>query len=68
MKVLSTLHIAGKTILALDGKVLNVDASKVIVNGKAYDFEIAYDMADNIGVAAEGLECEYVDFVITDIL
>lgn len=63
MKVLSTLHIAGKTIFALDGNVLNVDASKVRINGKAYDFEVAYDMANNIGVAAEGLKCEYVDFV-----
>lgn len=63
MKVLSVLHIPNKTILTLDGEVLGLNANKVVINGKEYDFDVAYDLKNTIGVAADGLKCESVDFI-----
>ena len=63
MKVKNILHIPNKTILTLEGDVLDRNAGKVVINGKEYDFDIAYDMKNTIGVAAEGLKCDTVDFV-----
>ena len=42
-----------KTLLTLDGDILNIDASKVIIDGEKYDFDIAYDMKNTIGVNIE---------------
>ena len=63
MKVLSTLHVPNKTILTLDENVLKQNANKVIVNGKEYDFDIAYDMDNTIGIPEDNLNCEEVFFV-----
>ena len=63
MKVLSILHVPNKTILTLDGDILKQNASKVIVNGKEYDFDIAYDMDNTIGISKDNLNCEEVFFV-----
>lgn len=62
MKVLSKLNIAGKTILTLDGDVLKTNASKVLINGKEYDFDIAYDMKNTIGIRANITDVEDVEF------
>lgn len=63
MKVLSKLNIAGRTLLTLDGDILSVDASKVVVDGKEHDFDIAYDMKNTIGIKVLDIESEEVDFV-----
>lgn len=48
-----------KTLLTLDGDILNIDASKVIIDGEKYDFDIAYDMKNTIGVNIETVHEEY---------
>lgn len=63
MKVLSILHIPNKTILTLDGDILNLNASKVVINEKEYDFDIAYDMKNTIGISVGDLKCEVVNFI-----
>ena len=63
MKVLSILHVPNKTILTLDGDILKQNANKAIVNGKEYDFDIAYDMDNTIGLSEADLNCEEVFFV-----
>lgn len=63
MKVISKLNVAGKTLLTLDGDILNIDASKVIIDGEKYDFDIAYDMKNTIGVNIETVNEEVVEFL-----
>lgn len=63
MKVLSKLNVATKTILTLDGDVLGLDASKVIINGEQYDFDIAYDLKNTIGINGSIEDCNEVTFM-----
>ena len=44
MKIVNKLNVAGRILLMLDGDVLEVNASKVIVDGLEYEFDIAYDV------------------------
>lgn len=62
MKVKSKLNIPNRTILTLDGDVANIMASKVVVGGKEYEFDIAYDMKNTIGIKAEIADCEEIEF------
>lgn len=62
MKVLNRLNIAGRTILTLDGNVLKTNASKVLINGKEYDFDIAYDMKNSIGIKEDITDVDNVEF------
>lgn len=63
MKVISKLKVAGRILLTLDGDILSMDASKVIVDGKEYDFDIAYDMENTIGVKTDDVIGDVVRFV-----
>lgn len=63
MKVLSKLNIAGRTLLTLDGDILSVDASKVVVDGKEYDFDIGYDMKNTIGIKVSDINSDEIEFV-----
>lgn len=63
MEVLSKLSIAGRTLLTLDGDILSVNATKVLVDGKKYDFDIAFDMKNTIGIKADKVEGNIVEFV-----
>lgn len=63
MKVISKLKVAGQILLTLDGDILSMDASKVIVDGKEYDFDIAYDMENTIGVKTDDVIGDVVRFV-----
>lgn len=62
MKIVSKLSIAGRTLLTLDGDILDIDANKVIIGGKEYDFEIAFDMKNTIGVNVDTINEDVVDF------
>ena len=63
MKIMSKLIVGNKTILSLDGDVLNNNSKTVIINGKAYYFDIAYDMKNTIGINEIIDECNEVQFV-----
>lgn len=63
MKVLSKLNIAGRTLLTLDGDILDMNASKVLVDGKEFDFDIAYDMKNTIGIKVSNINSDEVQFV-----
>ena len=63
MKVLSKLRIAGRTLLTLDGDILNTSSSKIRVDGKEYDFDIAYDMKNTIGIKTDSVISDIVEFV-----
>lgn len=63
MKVLSKLSIAGRTLLTLDGDILNTSSSKIRVDGKEYDFDIAYDMKNTIGIKTDSVISDIVEFV-----
>lgn len=65
MKILSKLSVAGRTLLTLDGDILSLDTSKVLVDGKEYDFDIAYDMKDTIGIKTDSVMGGYVEFIGT---
>lgn len=62
MKVVSRLNISNKTIITLDGDVLNVNEEKAIINGKNYPYTIAYDMENTIGIDAQLGEFTEVEF------
>lgn len=63
MKVVSKLNVAGRTILTLDGDILGLNASKVIVDGKEYDYDIAYDFPNTIGVKVSDVVSDVVEFI-----
>lgn len=63
MKVLSKLNVAGRTLLTLDDDILSIDASRVVVDGREYEFDIAFDMKNTIGIKADDVEGNTVEFV-----
>ena len=56
-------YVKGKTILTLDGDVSSINAHKIIIDGKEYDFDIAYDMENTIGVNVEKINEDFVTFI-----
>jgi len=63
MKVVSKLNVAGRTLLTLNEDVLELNASKVIVDGKEYEFDIAYDLGNTIGIKVDDVISDTVDFI-----
>lgn len=63
MKIISKLFMAEKTILTMDGDMLSMNPSKVIVYGKEYEFTVAYDMKNTIGIDVNGVYGDEVTFV-----
>lgn len=63
MKIISKLSLAEKTILTLDGDILSMNPSKVIVDGKEYEFTVAYDMKNTIGIDVNRVYGDEVTFV-----
>lgn len=63
MKILMKTYVKGKTILTLDGDVSSINAHKIIIDGKEYDFDIAYDMENTIGVNVEKINEDFVTFI-----
>lgn len=62
MRILNKLNFQGRTLLTLEGDVLEINAKKVIVDGKEFDFDIAYDMKDTIGIKTEDVISKTVVF------
>ncbi len=50
MKVKSKLKIGNKMLLTLDGNILEKNADFVLIDGKKYKYDIAYDKPLTIGV------------------
>ena len=63
MKILNKLSVAGKTMLTLDGDIIDINPSKVIVDGKEFDFDIAFDMKNTIGIDASSVKEDSVTFI-----
>lgn len=63
MKIISKLFLAEKTILTLDGDILSMNPSKVIVDGKEYEFTVAYDVKNTIGIDVNRVYGDEVTFV-----
>lgn len=63
MKILSKLSVQGRMLLTLDGDILGVDASRVLVDGKEFDFDIAFDMKNTIGIKTDSVVEDVVEFV-----
>ena len=62
MKIISKLFLAEKTILTLDGDILSMNPSKVIVDGKEYEFNVAYDMKNTIAIDVSNVYGDEVTF------
>lgn len=62
MRILHKLNFQGRTLLTLEGDVLEINAKKVIVDGREFDFDIAYDMKDTIGIKTEDVISQTVVF------
>ncbi len=63
MKVKSKLKIGNKMLLTLDGNIFEKNADFVLIDGKRYKYDIAYDMPSTIGVEAGEIQSEEVEFV-----
>lgn len=63
MRVKSKLKIGNKMLLTLDGDFLEKNADHVLIDGKKYRYDIAYDMPSTIGVEIEEIKSEEVEFV-----
>lgn len=63
MKVKSKFKIGNKILLTLDGDFLKKNADFVLIDGKKYRYDIAYDMPLTIGVEIEEIKSEEVEFV-----
>ena len=62
MKIISKLSLAEKTILTLDGDIFSMNPSKVIVDGKEYEFNVAYDMKNTIAIDVSNVYGDEVTF------
>lgn len=63
MKIKSKLKIGSKILLTLDGDILEKNAEHVLIDGKKYKYDVAYDMPSTIGVEAEEIQSDEVEFV-----
>lgn len=63
MKVKSKLKIGNKMLLTLDGDFLKKNADHVLIDGKRYQYDIAYDMPSTIGVEIEEIQSDEVEFI-----
>lgn len=63
MKVKSKLKIGNKILLTLGGDILEKNADFVLIDGKMHKYDIAYDMPSTIGVEAEDIQSDEVEFV-----
>lgn len=63
MKVKSKLKLNSKMLLTLDGDILEKNADFVLIDGKKYQYDIAYDMPSTIGVEVEEVKSDDVEFV-----
>ncbi len=63
MKVKSKLKIGNKVLLTFDGDILEKNAEFVLVDGKKYKYDVAYDMSSTIGVEVEDIQSDEVEFV-----
>lgn len=63
MKVKSKLKVGNKMILTLDGDILQKNANHVLIDGKKYRYDIAYDMPSTIGVEIEKIQSDEVQFI-----
>ena len=63
MRIKSKLKIGNKILLTLDGDILEKNADFVLVDGKKHRYDIAYDMPSTIGINAEDIQSDEVEFV-----
>ncbi len=63
LQIKDKLNIAGRTLLTLDGKIPDNAISKVRVGQKEYEFDVAYDMKNTIGIRAEDVMGDSVEFL-----
>lgn len=63
MKIINKLNIPGRTLLTLDGDVLEKNAKKVVVDGREFEFDIAYDMKNTIGIKTDDVIGKTVEFI-----
>lgn len=63
MKVKSKLKIGNKVLLTLNGDVLEKNADYVLIDGKKYKYDVAYDMPSTIGVEVEDIQSDEIEFV-----
>ena len=63
MKVKSKLKLNNKMLLTLDGDFLEKNTDFVLIDGKKYRYDIAYDMPSTIGVEIAEIQSDEVKFV-----
>lgn len=63
MKVKSKLKINNKMLLTLDGDILEKNADFVLIDGKKYRYDIAYDMPSTIGIEIDDVKSDEVEFI-----
>ena len=50
-------------LLTLDGDFLKKNADHVLIDGKKYKYDVAYDMPSTIGVEVEDIQSDEIEFV-----
>lgn len=63
MKVKSKLKIGNKILLTLDGDIFEKNGDYVLIDGKKYKYDVAYDMLSTIGVEVEDVQSDEIEFV-----
>jgi hypothetical protein len=63
MKIIDKLRIGKKYILTLDGDVLSENANKVLIDGVTYDFDVADNLKNTIGVDLNEVLSDHVEFL-----
>lgn len=63
MKIKSKLKVGSKILLTLEGDILEKNADHVLIDGKKYKYEVAYDMPSTIGIEIEKVQSDEVEFV-----
>lgn len=64
IKVKKQLDAGKMTLLILDSPIPDSNFSKVLIDGNAYETEIAYDLKDSIGILGKGeFENKEIQFI-----
>lgn len=63
MIIKNKLRAGGRLLLTLDGEFLEKNASFVLIDGKKYRYDVAYDMPSTIGVHVDEIQSDEVEFL-----
>lgn len=64
MKIIDKLRVANRILLTIEPGIPDIISEYVLIDGKEYPFDIAYDIKDTIGIRTEDeIQSEDIAFI-----